>query len=158
MKTKRKREALHCRSLHASRSSHYLVSRNEQQEKPHAIYDMLTTRLCPKLPLAYEYTNGCDTMRAVHTNTTKGHSPLLLSLTYKSESCEVSMRQNQSVVNAFQYVLSPTRHIHKGWWREQRCEISANSAKKQELAPKCRKFAYNAYTLPPVFLTLYRNK
>ena len=22
--------------------------------------------MCPKLPLAYRYTNGCDTMRAVH--------------------------------------------------------------------------------------------
>ena len=126
------------------------------REAPRYMY-IPTPTLCPKLPLAYGYTNGLDTMRAVHKYN-QGAFTAALFLTCILKFFQDFRTSKPSVVNAFQYVLSLTRHIHRGWWREQRCEISANSAKKQELAPKCRKFAYNAYTLPPVFLTLYRNK
>ena len=52
------------------------ASGNEQQkEAPRCTY-IPTTLLCLKLPLAYGYTNGFDTIRAVY-NTTKGHSLLL---------------------------------------------------------------------------------
>ena len=83
------------------------------------------------------------------------------------------MCQNQSVVNAFQYVLSPTRHILRGWWRERQCEISTISAEKQELAPKYRKlfgekqcWAVNYFLTasrrsvacsPPSFSTIHAN-
>ena len=46
----------------------------------------------------------------------------------------------------------------KNGFSEERDKVNVRREKMQEFLPKCRKFAYNAYTLPPVFLTLYRNK
>ena len=50
----------------------------------------------------------------------QGAFTVALFLTNFWNFLRISNRQNQSVVNAFQYVLSPTRHILWGWRREWR--------------------------------------
>ena len=104
---KKRREALHCRSLHVLRLLELPCKSERATSKPHAV-SISTTLLCPKLPLVYGYTNGLDTMRAVYI-TTKGHSPLLCFWLAFRNFSRISERQNQSVVNAFQYVYrAPT--------------------------------------------------
>ena len=106
-------------SFHNLRSWDYLYKWNEQQEKPHAICIYQQPDV-PKVAIGVWvhqwlwHNEGCT------YDTTKGHSPLPCFWLVHLKFSQDFRLPKPSVVNAFQYVLSPTRHIRKGWWREWR--------------------------------------
>ena len=113
---KKRREALHCCSLHILRLWYAIVVETSNAEAPRRYVHHTTT-----MPTK---TNGIEihqwlygTMRHVYNIPTKDIH-VALSLT-TNEIYQISGCQNQSVVNAFYYVLPHAHPCHRGHFRRR---------------------------------------
>ena len=125
-----KREALHCRSLHVLRPSHCLVCRNEQRRSPTPICVYMTITIPHYAHWRDDTPMAVWQVRHVY-NIPTGHLRCFV-FDRQFESCEVSERQNQSVVNAFYYVLPHAHPCHKEHFRRRtmtKLRISERSTK-----------------------------
>ena len=115
-----------CCPFHSVRPSHCPCRRNEQREASRRyVYTMPYITLIITTNITKKY----------HKHTHETFTVALFLTTFKKlRSSTLSKPKRQ--VNAFPIMSSPT---HEPSRRERCCEISANSAKKQELSPKCHK-------------------